>query len=126
MLFLVVLIHYIADFIFQDEKWANNKSKDNKSLFTHTFTYSIITLIGWNLLFDGLSTFNQVFVFSITFIFHTTTDYFTSRIVSRKFFHKELGSPIPNFGAFSMIGIDQVLHYAQLFFMFYCLTEISN
>ena len=126
MLFLVVVIHYIADFIFQDEKWATNKSKDNKSLLTHTFTYSIITLIGWNLLFDGLSVYNQFIVFGFTWSLHTLTDYITSRIVSRKFFYKELGSPIPNFGAFSMIGMDQVFHYGQLFFMFYYITELSG
>jgi hypothetical protein len=51
----------------------------------------------------------------ITFITHTATDYFTSRIVSKKFAKQEYGSPIPNFGAFTIIGIDQVLHYIQLF-----------
>jgi hypothetical protein len=34
--------------------------------------------------------------------------------VSKKFADHYYGSPIPNFGAFSTIGFDQVLHYVQL------------
>ena len=58
----------------------------------------------------------------ITFVFHTLTDYFTSKIVSRKFANQEYGSPIPNFGAFTVIGFDQVLHYVQLFLTYHFLT----
>jgi hypothetical protein len=50
----------------------------------------------------------------ITFVAHTVTDYFTSKAVSKKFAKNELGSSVPNFGAFSYIGFDQVLHYVQL------------
>jgi hypothetical protein len=59
---------------------------------------------------------SKLFTFlGITFISHFITDYITSRIVKRKFENNEYGSPIPNFGAFSIIGFDQVLHYTQLF-----------
>jgi hypothetical protein len=59
----------------------------------------------------------------ITFVAHTITDYITSRIVSRKFANKEFGSPIPNTGAFTVIGFDQVLHYIQLFGTYYLLIN---
>ena len=59
----------------------------------------------------------------ITFILHFATDYITSRIVSKRFADKYYGSPIPNFGAFSIIGLDQVLHYAQLFLTYYLLSK---
>jgi hypothetical protein len=65
----------------------------------------------------------SVFVF-ITFVLHTTTDYYTSRIVSKKFANNHYGSPIPNFGAFSIIGFDQVLHYVQLFLTYYYLRQL--
>jgi hypothetical protein len=45
----------------------------------------------------------------ITFIFHTITDYFTSRLNS-KLWKK---GDVHNF--FVSIGFDQVLHYVQLF-----------
>lgn len=129
----IFTIHWIADFVFQDEDWATNKSKSFKSLVKHTATYSII----WYWVFVmfaiagnyfggpsrvemGWSTWMGLFPI-ITFVFHTITDYFTSKIVSRKFANNEYGSPIPNTGAFTVIGFDQVLHYIQLFVTYYLL-----
>ena len=71
-------------------------------------------------------TATQVFGFlGITFIFHTITDYFTSRIVSKKFEEGNVGSAPPNFGAFTIIGIDQVLHYIQLFTTYYLVKNTT-
>ena len=126
-IFSIIIIHWIADFIMQDEKWALGKSKNWSDLLSHTIVY---TLIWWCpimvlLIFYSSTlpiTATQVFGFlGITFISHTITDYFTSRIVSKKFTKGEYGSSIPNFGAFSIIGIDQVLHYIQLFTTYYLL-----
>ena len=126
-IFSIILIHWIADFIMQDEKWALGKSKNWRDLLAHTYTYSFIWMIigsilkgtdivDWN---PGTLT---VFVF-ITFITHTITDYATSRIVSKKFAKQEYGSSIPNLGAFTIIGFDQVLHYIQLFSTYYFLVK---
>jgi hypothetical protein len=57
----------------------------------------------------------------ITFVAHTITDYFSSIIVSNKFAKKEYETSIPNTGPFTIIGIDQVLHYIQLFGTYYLL-----
>lgn len=130
--FTIVLIHWIADFIFQAEEWANNKSKNMKALLSHTLTYSLVSAVLWMIAFPSHITFPDVFIktqghinivsfFLITFAAHTVTDYFTSRVVSKKFAAGKYGSPIPNFGAFSIIGLDQVLHYGQLFLTFYIL-----
>ena len=119
--FFIVVIHFIADFIFQAEEWATNKSKSNFVLFKHVTAYTII----WSV--SGLFIFSDPFKYLIfllvTFVAHFTTDYFTSRIVSRKFANNEYGSPIPNFGAFTVIGFDQVLHYGQLFLTYHLLTN---
>jgi hypothetical protein len=119
--FAIVVIHFIADFIFQDEVWATNKSKSNFALFKHVGMYTIIwAILGVFILSEPF----QYFIFLlVTFAAHFTTDYFTSRIVSRKFANNEYGSPIPNFGAFSVIGFDQVLHYGQLFLTYHLLTN---
>jgi hypothetical protein len=122
-IFAIIITHWIADFVFQDEKWANGKSKNWSDLLFHTITYSIIIwALGMNLFLPNPKIAVLSFqLASITFIFHTITDYFTSRIVSRKFENKHYGSAIPNFGAFTIIGIDQVLHYIQLFTTYYLL-----
>jgi hypothetical protein len=129
----IIIIHYIADFIFQDEKWALGKSKNMNDLISHTLMYtliwflSFISFAGVNVLILGLHgdyygyTLKILLFFPITFILHTITDYFTSRVVSKKFANKEYGSPIPNFGAFTIIGFDQVLHYVQLFTTYFLL-----
>ena len=131
-IFVIIIIHWVADFVFQDEKWALGKSKNWKDLLAHTSMYSYIWLIlGIVLLFKteysylfGNWDLGKILLFKIlsftiiTFLLHTITDYFTSRIVSKKFAKQEYGSEIPNFGAFTIIGIDQVLHYIQLFWTY--------
>lgn len=132
--FYIVVIHFIADFIFQAEEWATNKSKDLVALVSHTFVYTLVWLIPAGFLFPSPCDLSPIFdrcvdgykVFAflgITFVSHTVTDYFTSKIVSKKFANQEYGSPIPNFGAFTVIGFDQVLHYAQLFLTYHLLIN---
>jgi hypothetical protein len=121
-IFAIFIMHWIADFVFQDEKWALGKSKNWRDLLSHTSLYSLLWFIPIIILL-GVNWKPFVFVF-ITFILHTTTDYYTSRIVSKKFANNHYGSPIPNFGAFSFIGFDQALHYLQLFLTYYYLISL--
>ena len=108
----IIVVHYIADFIFQDEQWALNKSKSKSALLKHTLTYSSLWLLSILIITQSVST---AFYFAIvTFMAHTIQDDITSRIVSKRFKNEYYGSSIPNFGAFSMIGLDQVFHYIQL------------
>lgn len=105
---LIIFIHWVADFLFQTQKMAVNKSKDNWWLFAHVFIYSIT----WY--FIGLFFFNPISVISFTittFIFHFITDYLTSRWTS-KLYKEEKYYGFPAF--FSVIGFDQFLHYLQL------------
>ncbi len=129
--FLIIFVHWVADFIFQAEEWANNKSKSNLHLYKHVLTYSAIWVLPICLML-GVErphettewyVYSTLLFFVLTFCCHFITDYITSRIVSRKFANKEYGSPILNFGAFTVIGFDQVLHYAQLFLAFHLLTQ---
>jgi hypothetical protein len=123
-IFTIIIIHWLADFVFQDEKWALGKSKNWGDLLKHTSIYSLLWFTPILLLFeDNYYLYTPLFVL-ITFIAHTITDYFTSRIVSKKFAKQHYGSAIPNFGAFSIIGFDQVLHYIQLFLTYYYLKQL--
>jgi hypothetical protein len=129
----IVIVHWIADFIFQAEEWAENKSRSNAHLFIHVSMYTVIwSLLGSFLLVSPCDA--SVFGYcvdlpkfgsflGITFIAHFITDYITSRIVKRRFEAKYYGSPIPNFGAFTVIGFDQALHYTQLFLTYHFLTH---
>jgi hypothetical protein len=121
-IFTIIIIHWVSDFVFQDEKWALGKSKNWSDLLSHTSLYSVLWFIPMIILL-GVNWKASVFVF-ITFVLHTITDYFTSRIVSKKFSKQQYGSAIPNFGAFTIIGIDQVLHYIQLFLTYYYLKQL--
>lgn len=109
----IIVLHWVADFIFQAESWALSKSKYSKSLIKHTLMYSLMWVFPVLYMTNDLP--NTIIFVVITYIAHTVTDYFTSKIVSNYFEKEKLGSPIPNWGAFSMIGLDQVLHYVQLF-----------
>jgi len=122
MEFLILIIfHFIADFIFQDEEWALNKSKNNQALINHVYVYSLIMGLGATAVFAyvGLAKFTAysmlVFI-SITFVAHFFTDFVTSRIVAYQSEEKHYGSSMPNFGMFTTIGFDQLLHYLQLYF----------
>jgi len=122
VIFSILVTHYFADFIMQDEEWATNKSKSIKALLKHTVVYTtcwipVISILGLLTCYSP----NMLWFIPITFVLHTLTDYITSRIVSKKFAKGEFGSPIPNTGAFSVIGFDQLLHYSQLFLTYYLL-----
>lgn len=97
-IFMILLIHWVADFVLQTDWQAKNKSINNNALLTHTGAYSIVWLVIFGPLF-GL----------ITFVTHTVTDYFTSRL--NKYLWEK--GDVHNF--FVSVGFDQVLHYVQLF-----------
>lgn len=123
---LILIIHYISDFIFQDEKWAVNKWKSFNDLISHTSVYSAVNFVLmipvifiYRFTIDlDLMMVNIILFSFVSFIFHTITDFVMSKIVHNRFENKHLGSSIPNTGAFSMIGLDQVLHYIQLFIIY--------
>jgi hypothetical protein len=115
ILIKILFAHWVADFIFQAEVWANNKSKSFKALLKHTVTYSVVLTVYLMIMTVDFDLSKALLLLLITFVCHTFTDYFTSKVVSKMFANKHYGEPIPNFGAFTVIGFDQLLHYLQLF-----------
>ncbi len=110
----LVVIHWIADFVLQNDWMALGKSKRWLPLLTHTSIYSAC-FIGFGWKFVG-----------ITFLLHTLTDYFTSRITSKLWFMRDHGED-PASGwrltqylswnrhyFFVMIGLDQLIHVVTL------------
>ena len=112
-IFSIILIHWFANFVMQTDKQAKGKSKNWNDLLEHTFMYSTIWIIPATIIMGA----NGCLFVLITFIAHTITDYYTSRLNS-KLWQK---GDIHNF--FVSVGFDQVLHYVQLFTTYYYLKQ---
>ena len=85
VVFAIIVLHAIADFVLQTDKQARGKSKNLSDLLEHTFTYSIV--FGFDSCFIlypyKIDVYSPCFFMGITFICHTLTDYFTSRLNGR-------------------------------------------
>lgn len=114
-LIFFLLIHWVADFCYQSDEQAKNKSKSNFYLLSHTVTYSAIIFIFialWSIAMspDEPPKIFPILLFTIiTFVTHTITDYFTSRLNSK------LWAKDDTHNFFVSIGFDQIIHYVQLF-----------
>ena len=116
----IIFIHFVADFIFQSDWQAKNKSKNNIALLSHVFNYTLVwysigvfyVLLNPNYIDWSLTSFVVV-----TFVAHTITDYITSRINSKLWAEGKVHY------FFVSVGFDQVLHYTQLFGTYYLLTN---
>jgi len=111
VIILILIIHWVADFVLQTDKEVKGKGKNWSDLLSHTYTYSLFWLFCGSLLsgYLGYDYAKIVLFVVITFICHTITDYFTSRLNSKLW----VKGDVHNF--FLSIGFDQVLHYVQLF-----------
>jgi hypothetical protein len=126
-IFAIIIIHWIADFVLQTDKQAKGKSKNWNDLLSHTLTYTFVWFIV-GFIYIHLNDINNVFtqfqvkilfLFTfITFIAHTITDYFTSRLNSRLWAEGK----VHNF--FVSVSADQVYHYIQLFLTYYYLKTL--
>lgn len=113
VLLAILLIHWFADFVLQTDKQAKGKSKNWSDLLSHTLTYSVCWLV--MLLFLPLQ--ETLAFIGTTFICHTITDYFTSRLNSKLW----AGQKVHYF--FVSVGFDQILHYVQLLITFQILSN---
>ena len=117
LILAILFIHWIADFVCQTDKMATGKSKNWTDLLDHTTLYSTLWTIATLLLLIvnknepySWQDISNCFTFGgITFVAHTITDYFTSRLNSKLWEKKEVH------WFFVSIGFDQWLHYIQLF-----------
>lgn len=113
----ILFVHWIADFVLQTEWQATNKSKNFEALTDHTAVYTVVfwfAMLGYNWVIKGgsSSALGVLFFCIITFLCHTSTDYFTSRVNAKLWEEKK----VHNF--FVSIGFDQFLHFAQLLITF--------
>lgn len=98
---LLLVLHFVSDFLLQSDWMAQNKSSSNKALGLHVLLYSIPFII-----------ISPIFAL-INGVAHFITDYVTSRITKNLWEKKEVH------WFFAVIGLDQLLHYIVLFATFY-------
>ena len=92
----IVWVHFIADFILQSDKMAQNKSSSFKWLTIHALVYTIpLMVFGWQFaLMNGAC--------------HWVVDAITSRITKQLWIEKEVHF------FFVVIGFDQAIHMTTL------------
>ena len=103
---LILIAHFIGDFILQTDKQAKGKSSSNLELFGHLTTYIIpFILLGF---FIPISLAFLI----VTFVTHFITDYISSRIT------KKLWTEQKVHWFFAVIGADQLIHMLTLFWTY--------
>jgi hypothetical protein len=110
---LILVAHFVADFIFQSDYHAVNKSKSNFVLAQHVLIYSAI-----------LTLFGLLFPISLAWIVfncvgHFITDWCTSRATSRLWVANQ------RHWFFVVIGLDQLIHYTMLFVSYQLLVNVQ-
>lgn len=110
----LLFLHFVADFLCQNDRMALGKSKDIKILFEHVSLYSAVVSFGlvvpWFLYLSN-HLFQTTGFFFVTVITHFITDFFTSR-ANAYLYDKN------RHWFFVMIGFDQFIHGATLLLTF--------
>lgn len=109
----ILAVHWFANFVLQTDYQAKNKGRSWDALLSYTLTYMIVWAVPamWVMgVRDG------VIFCMITFVAHTITDYFTSKLSSK------LRREGREYSLYMSIGFDQLLHYIQLLLTYYYLT----
>lgn len=115
---VILFLHWIFDFVLQTDKQSKDKSTVIEALLAHTIIYSFCWFIVITLLI-GITQkpYTLLYFIPITFIAHTITDYFTSKLNAKLWKEKK----VHNF--FVSIGFDQWLHCAQLLITYQLLNN---
>jgi hypothetical protein len=124
---VILFVHWCADFILQTDKQAKGKSKNWRDLLSHTSSYTFYTAIGWMALLPWSFYMPNIFTILdghvniplaaiVTFVCHTLTDYFTSRLNSK------LWAEGKTHLFFVSLGFDQFLHFVQLIITYHLLS----
>jgi hypothetical protein len=106
----ILFVHFVADFLLQDDMMAINKSKSNYCLSVHCIVYFCAFFIAFGFiysLFIASGTFLKVlFWLILNAVLHFCVDYVTSRINSNSYKNNN------RYLFFGGIGLDQFIHVA--------------
>ena len=108
IIILILFTHFIADFIFQTDKQAINKSVSNIWLTKHILTYTLglfVFAVGHFFIYHKIEILYWVL---LNGVFHWIIDYITSRVNSY-LWKREM-----RHWFFVGVGADQFIHYVCL------------
>ena len=103
---LLLVAHWVGDFVFQTTWMATSKSRRLDALSAHVLTYSVVLAIAAVLLFGQTQT-AALFV-ACNAALHFVTDFVTSKISSGLQAKQNMR------GFFVVLGLDQLLHHLAL------------
>lgn len=96
-LLLLLALHLLGDFFLQSHWMAVNKSKDNRALAAHCVMYGLVFVLPFGAVFAGTNA-----------ALHFGVDFVTSRVTASLWQKQEWH------WFFTVIGIDQFVHYVCL------------
>jgi hypothetical protein len=99
-LYLILIVHYIADFLLQTRWMGENKSKNMLAMSAHIFIYTL-----------ALSIFGLKFAV-VNGFFHLLTDIFSSKLTTYFYGQKNM------YGFWAIIGLDQLIHVLILVYTY--------
>lgn len=107
---LMVLAHFVFDWLPQPEGWALVKHKDHAIRFIHSFIYSILMAVQFWIITDN----NFAFVFSVLFISHFAEDTYWFPVWWLKNVRKAKGPMFEGLNLILLIVVDQLVHIATV------------
>jgi hypothetical protein len=114
LFFIIMIGHWVGDFVLQSDWMARNKSRDWMALTLHVGIYSIVMTLTFGIATVALGLVVPFFLYSlatfqvVTFVTHWVTDYFSSKATHLL---RERGD---YHNMFVVIGLDQLIHYYTL------------
>ncbi len=108
LIYSLIWMHFVADFVFQSDKMAKTKSKSNFWLLAHVCAYCSVFPIP--LLLIGYSEIDILEYVALNGLLHFCVDWITSRCTSKLWERKEAH------WFFVVVGFDQAIHITTLFF----------
>ena len=105
-LVLLLITHWIADFVFQTTWMATGKSRRLDALTVHVATYSVILAVAAVLLF-GPTEVAAAFI-ACNAALHFVTDFCTSKVSAALHAKQNMR------GFYVVLGFDQLLHHIAL------------
>lgn len=108
MVFILILVgHWIGDFVFQSTDMAVNKSSSIKWLLLHVLAYTLILLLFANFAFSWQVALGYTL---INGVLHLVVDFFTSKLAAKFKDRRRIFYPV--------IGFDQLLHIVCLYWSY--------
>lgn len=111
--FNLLCAHYIADFIFQSQQMAENKSKSKEWLTKHVAVYTVVLAFASFPLLFVITLANFIKFIIINGCLHWAVDFVTSKMTAKRWKEARYHD------MFVVIGADQLIHMCTLLTTFY-------